>query len=124
MRTPERGASTVVYLASSPEVEGITARYWANLKPKPSSKRSYDVEAGAAPVDDQRGPDRAPGRAVMGSPPEYPTAVWELPDGSGRVHPLLSQRSRSRSAIRSAMAITARWVFARGMVGMIEASAT
>ena len=45
MRTPERGASTVVYLASSPEVEGITARYWANLKPKPSSKRSFDVDA-------------------------------------------------------------------------------
>ncbi|HET9723810.1 MAG TPA: SDR family oxidoreductase [Actinomycetota bacterium] len=45
MRTPERGASTVIYLASSPEVEGTTGRYWANLKPKSSSKRSYDVEA-------------------------------------------------------------------------------
>jgi NAD(P)-dependent dehydrogenase (short-subunit alcohol dehydrogenase family) len=44
MRPPERGASTVVYLASSPEVEGMTGRYWANLKPKPSSERSYDVE--------------------------------------------------------------------------------
>ena len=45
MRTPERGASTVVYLASSPEVEGATGRYWANRKPKSSSKRSYDVRA-------------------------------------------------------------------------------
>ena len=43
MRTPERGASTVVHLASSPDVGGITGRYWANLRPKSSSKRSYDL---------------------------------------------------------------------------------
>jgi NAD(P)-dependent dehydrogenase (short-subunit alcohol dehydrogenase family) len=42
MRTPARGAETVVYLASSPEVEGVTGRYWANRKPRSSSKRSYD----------------------------------------------------------------------------------
>ncbi|SRR6266542_1890703 len=44
MRTPERGAETVVYLASSPEVQRVTGRYWANRKPRSSSKRSYDLE--------------------------------------------------------------------------------
>jgi retinol dehydrogenase-14 len=44
MRTPEQGADTIVYLASSPEVQGVTGRYWANRKPRSSSKRSYDLE--------------------------------------------------------------------------------
>lgn len=44
MRTPERGAETVVYLGSSPEVEGVTGQYWANRKPRSSAKRSYDPE--------------------------------------------------------------------------------
>jgi retinol dehydrogenase 14 len=30
MKTPEQGAGTPIYLASSPEVEGITGRYYAN----------------------------------------------------------------------------------------------
>jgi NAD(P)-dependent dehydrogenase (short-subunit alcohol dehydrogenase family) len=44
-RTPEQGAQTPIYLASSPEVEGITGRYFANDKPRHSSKRSYDDAA-------------------------------------------------------------------------------
>jgi retinol dehydrogenase-14 len=32
------GAVTPVYLASSPEVEGVTGRYFANRKPKASAK--------------------------------------------------------------------------------------
>jgi retinol dehydrogenase-14 len=44
MRTPEQGAGTIVYLASSPEVQGVTGSYWANRKPRSSSKRSYDLE--------------------------------------------------------------------------------
>jgi NAD(P)-dependent dehydrogenase (short-subunit alcohol dehydrogenase family) len=39
------GAQTSVYLATSPEVEGITGKYFDNCKPVPSSKYSYDVEA-------------------------------------------------------------------------------
>ena len=47
MKTPAQGAETPVYLASSPEVEGITGRYYANRKPKTSSKASYDTTAAA-----------------------------------------------------------------------------
>ena len=38
----EKGASTAVYLASSPEVEGVTGKYFANCKPSKSSELSYD----------------------------------------------------------------------------------
>jgi retinol dehydrogenase-14 len=44
MRSPERGADTLVYLASAPEVEGVTGRYFADRKVKTSSKASYDSE--------------------------------------------------------------------------------
>ena len=47
MKTPEQGAATPVYLASSPEVEGVTGRYFANGKPKRSAERSYDTHAAA-----------------------------------------------------------------------------
>jgi retinol dehydrogenase 14 len=47
MKTPERGAATSVYLASSPEVEGVTGRYFANGQPKRSAERSYDTDAAA-----------------------------------------------------------------------------
>jgi retinol dehydrogenase 14 len=47
MKTPEQGAATSIYLASSPEVEGITGRYFVNRKPKTSSKASYDATAAA-----------------------------------------------------------------------------
>ena len=47
MKTPAHGALTPVYLASSPEVEGITGRYYAGRKPKTSSKASYDTGAAA-----------------------------------------------------------------------------
>ncbi len=47
MKTPERGASTSVYLASSPEVEGVTGRYFADRGPKRSSAASYDQQAAA-----------------------------------------------------------------------------
>jgi NAD(P)-dependent dehydrogenase (short-subunit alcohol dehydrogenase family) len=47
MKTPAQGAGTPVYLASSPQVEGITGRYFVNRKPKTSSKASYDTTAAA-----------------------------------------------------------------------------
>jgi NAD(P)-dependent dehydrogenase (short-subunit alcohol dehydrogenase family) len=43
MRSPQKGAETPVYLASSPEVEGVTGRYFANRKAKKSHKSSYDT---------------------------------------------------------------------------------
>jgi retinol dehydrogenase 14 len=47
MKTPAQGAITPVYLASSPEAEGVTGRYYASRKPKTSSKASYDTATAA-----------------------------------------------------------------------------
>jgi retinol dehydrogenase-14 len=47
MKTPAQGAATPVYLASSPQVEGATGRYYANRKPTTSSKASYDTTPAA-----------------------------------------------------------------------------
>ena len=47
MKSPQRGAETPIYLASSPEVEGVTGRYFANRKAKDSHKSSYDTAAAA-----------------------------------------------------------------------------
>jgi NAD(P)-dependent dehydrogenase (short-subunit alcohol dehydrogenase family) len=44
MRSPRKGAETVVYLASSSAVEGVTGRYYANRKAKKSNQSSYDRE--------------------------------------------------------------------------------
>ena len=38
----EEGAETVIHLATSPEVEGITGKYFFRCKPVPSSAYSYD----------------------------------------------------------------------------------
>jgi short-subunit dehydrogenase len=43
-RTPEEGADTAIYLASSPGVEGITGKYFADREAIPSSPLSYDEE--------------------------------------------------------------------------------
>ena len=43
--TPQQGADTIVYLASSPEVEGVTGKYWFERKPVSSSPASYDEAA-------------------------------------------------------------------------------
>jgi NAD(P)-dependent dehydrogenase (short-subunit alcohol dehydrogenase family) len=39
------GAETMVYLATSPEVEGITGKYWVKKKERQSSSASYDEAA-------------------------------------------------------------------------------
>jgi NAD(P)-dependent dehydrogenase (short-subunit alcohol dehydrogenase family) len=41
----EKGAQTIVYLASSPEVEGVTGEYFVNCTATSSSPASYDDEA-------------------------------------------------------------------------------
>lgn len=43
--TPEEGARTVVYLACSPEVEGLSGRYYYLNKPVHSDRRTYDIIA-------------------------------------------------------------------------------
>lgn len=41
----ERGASTSVFLAASPEVEGVTGRYFARSKERTPSRHAQDDEA-------------------------------------------------------------------------------
>jgi NAD(P)-dependent dehydrogenase (short-subunit alcohol dehydrogenase family) len=41
-RNPKKGAETAVYVASSPEVAGISGKYFADKRPKESSARSHD----------------------------------------------------------------------------------
>ena len=43
MKSPTRGAKTAVFLASSPEVDGVTGRYFANRKARKSQDSSYDA---------------------------------------------------------------------------------
>jgi NAD(P)-dependent dehydrogenase (short-subunit alcohol dehydrogenase family) len=43
MLTPEKGAATQIYLASSPQVEGITGKYFVDCEPAQSSAESYDT---------------------------------------------------------------------------------
>src|SRR3989440_4089480 len=40
--SPEKGAKTSIYLASSPKVEGVTGKYFVKSIPKPSAAISYD----------------------------------------------------------------------------------
>jgi len=47
MKTPQQGAATSIYLASSPNEEGVTGRYFANCRPQTSNKASYDAAAAA-----------------------------------------------------------------------------
>ena len=43
MKSPARGAETPIFLASSPEAEGVTGRYFADRRAKASHKDSYDT---------------------------------------------------------------------------------
>jgi NAD(P)-dependent dehydrogenase (short-subunit alcohol dehydrogenase family) len=43
MKSPEQGAATQIYLASSPDVEGVTGKYYVDCKPAQSSAESYDT---------------------------------------------------------------------------------
>jgi retinol dehydrogenase 12 len=40
LKTPEQGAQTTIYLASSPQVEGVTGKYYSNCREKTSSGES------------------------------------------------------------------------------------
>lgn len=43
-QTPEEGAQTAIYLATSHEVDGVSGKYFYRKRPVPSSKRSHDKE--------------------------------------------------------------------------------
>jgi NAD(P)-dependent dehydrogenase (short-subunit alcohol dehydrogenase family) len=44
LKTPEQGARTTIYLASSDEVAGVTGKYYADCKEKISNRESYDLD--------------------------------------------------------------------------------
>lgn len=43
-KSPEKGAETSIYLATSPQLEGVTGKYFVNKREVNSSKKSYDEE--------------------------------------------------------------------------------
>ncbi len=43
--SPEDGAKTLIYLATSPEVQNVTGKYFYKLAPVETSPQSYDLEA-------------------------------------------------------------------------------
>jgi len=47
MKTPAQGAAMSIQLASAPDLDHVTGRYFANSKPKKSSERSYHLAAAA-----------------------------------------------------------------------------
>jgi retinol dehydrogenase 14 len=44
LKSPAQGAQTPVYLASSPDVDGVTGQFFVNRKPKTANKVAYDTE--------------------------------------------------------------------------------
>ena len=46
-KTPEQGARTQGYVASAPELEGVTGGYWAKSAPATSSAGALDDAAAA-----------------------------------------------------------------------------
>jgi retinol dehydrogenase 14 len=47
MRAPAQGAATSIHLASAVELDQVTGQFFANRKPKRSSRRSYDQATAA-----------------------------------------------------------------------------
>ena len=61
MKTPAAGAATSIYLASAPDLEQTTGSYFANSKPKRSSKHSYNEADAARLFARERRPGRSDG---------------------------------------------------------------
>ena len=47
LKTPVQGAQTSIYLASSPDVDGVTGQFFVNSKPKTANKVAYDSDTTA-----------------------------------------------------------------------------
>jgi NAD(P)-dependent dehydrogenase (short-subunit alcohol dehydrogenase family) len=47
LKTPAQGAQTPIYLASSPDVDGVNGQFFANRKPKTANKAAYDTNVTA-----------------------------------------------------------------------------
>jgi retinol dehydrogenase 14 len=44
LKTPAQGAQTAIYLASSPDMDGVTGQFFVNCKPKTANKVAYDTD--------------------------------------------------------------------------------
>ena len=44
LKTPAQGAQTAIYLASSPDMAGVTGQFFANRMPKTANKLAYDID--------------------------------------------------------------------------------
>ena len=67
LKSPEQGAQTSIYLAISPEVEGISSKYYSDCKPKTSSSASYDAEVAKRLWDISQEMTDAPADSRQGS---------------------------------------------------------
>ena len=47
LNTPQKGARTHIYLASSPEVEGVSGKYFEHCKPKEMGAQAHNPDARA-----------------------------------------------------------------------------
>ena len=47
LKTPAQGAQTSIYLASSPNVAGVTGQFFASRKPKTANRAAYDADVTA-----------------------------------------------------------------------------
>jgi len=47
MKSPAQGAATSIHLASAPDLDQVTGQFFANSRPKRSSRRSYDQATAA-----------------------------------------------------------------------------
>ena len=47
MKSPAQGAATSIHLASAPDLDQVTGRFFANSLPKRSSRRSYNQATAA-----------------------------------------------------------------------------
>jgi retinol dehydrogenase 14 len=47
LKTPAQGAQTSIYLASSPDVAGVTGQFFADRKPRAANKVAYDTDMAA-----------------------------------------------------------------------------
>jgi NAD(P)-dependent dehydrogenase (short-subunit alcohol dehydrogenase family) len=68
MRSPEQGARTLVYLAASPEVEGMTGCYFKDEKAIRSSDLSYDLQSAQRLWEASENLTRQRSRLATGSP--------------------------------------------------------
>jgi retinol dehydrogenase 14 len=47
LKTPAQGAETPLYLASSPDIDGVTGQFFAKRKPRTANKVAYDTDKSA-----------------------------------------------------------------------------